>query len=346
MRSRPISPLHFCLVVLFVKKAKAWSNSSTKKTPGPRVELGHPEGSRVPVLCNTVMRPGQWQLIYKTASLEADFGSHADIIPNLIGSCRERASEVLCNTVTSKRFSCCETVCDPGNIISNQNPFLKLPKQKANILIFIYIIMRSKNEILLDLIGVLFLVWGLLSIYNSLFIFNNPSQIIWFCYIGLNLIGLGILTRNTVLILSQFYILFLPLIIWSLDFIYRLISNKPLFGITDYLFANQTVNLGTLLSLQHLFTIPLIVYVLHLMIIKKNGALTISFIQITLIYIIGVLFSVRGKNVNCIFEPCFVLPFNIGDYYIFLWFSSYVLMIYFAKEFINFLIKKEFLRSF
>ena len=90
---------------------------------------------------------------------------------------------------------------------------------------------------------------------------TEPAQILWFCYLGLVLIGIGIFMGNGGLIGSQIAILGIPLIIWDVDFIYRAIFGAPLLGITNYLFVNRPI-LSQLISAQHLFTLPLALYAL------------------------------------------------------------------------------------
>ena len=84
--------------------------------------------------------------------------------------------------------------------------------------------------------------------------------------------------------MSQVYILTIPLLIWNIDFFYWLIFDKPLWGITDYFFVNNVFNLGKVISLQHLFTIPLSIYAANLIGVKRRDAWKWSFIQIILVF--------------------------------------------------------------
>src|SRR3989338_4012560 len=116
--------------------------------------------------------------------------------------------------------------------------------------------MNNKNKtIILRLIGAYFLLLGITAILRSLYI-GAPYQILYACYIGAILIGVGILTKKSIIILSQIYILAIPLLIWDIDFIHWIIFKTPLWGITDYFFFDISANLDKFITLQHLYTIP------------------------------------------------------------------------------------------
>ncbi|MFH1918215.1 MAG: hypothetical protein ABIJ14_03900 [Nanoarchaeota archaeon] len=169
---------------------------------------------------------------------------------------------------------------------------------------------KKQKLILLDILGVFFLFWGIVAI--SLSMYNqNPTQILYMCYLGLVLIGVGILTKRSFIIMSQVYILAIPLIVWDIDFLHWLILNKPLFGITNYFFAEGHSLLGKIISLQHLFTVPIAVYAASLIGIKRKDAWKWSFIQIILVYIFVSLFTPSDININCIFNPCINIHFGL-----------------------------------
>lgn len=109
--------------------------------------------------------------------------------------------------------------------------------------------------LIVNVLGIFFLFLGFMAVFNSLLI-KNPSHVLWMCYISLILIGIGIVMRKSVLVMSQVYILAIPLVIWDVDFLYYLITQKTLLGLTNYFFVDAAWNLGKIISLQHLYTIP------------------------------------------------------------------------------------------
>ena len=73
--------------------------------------------------------------------------------------------------------------------------------------------MNKKTKLLLlDILGVFFLFWGIVAIANS-FYNQNPTQVLYICYLGMILIGVGILTKRSYIIMSQIYILAIPLLV-------------------------------------------------------------------------------------------------------------------------------------
>lgn len=169
---------------------------------------------------------------------------------------------------------------------------------------------RKTRFILLDILGVFFLAWGIIAISVSMYN-QNPTQILYMCYLGLVLIGVGILTKRSSIIMSQVYILAIPLLIWDIDFLYWLVFQQPLFGITNYFFAEGHSLIGKIISLQHLFTVPIAIYAARKIGIKRKDAWKWSFVQITLVYIFVSLFSDPGININCIFNPCINIHFGL-----------------------------------
>lgn len=195
--------------------------------------------------------------------------------------------------------------------------------------------MRKKYKfILLDIIGVFFLFLGIVSIANSMY-YQHPTQILYLCYFGLIFIGIGILTKRSYIIMSQVYILAIPLSIWSIDFLYQLILNKPLLGITDYFFLNSGIYLWKITTLHHLFTVPLAIYAASLIGLKKKDAWIWSFIQIILIFIVVTLLSDPELNINCVFNPCINVYFGLP--YRLTWFLIIFTMTFITSVLLNLL---------
>jgi hypothetical protein len=193
--------------------------------------------------------------------------------------------------------------------------------------------MKKKYKFwILNVFGVFFLVLGILAIINSLYI-KNPMQVFWMCYVSLILIGTGILTRNSFLIMSQVYILAIPVLIWDADFLYQLILQKPLWGLTNYFFYDRALNLGKFISLQHLYTVPFALYTVHLIGLKRSDAWKLSFAQAFFVYIAISLFTTTESNINCVFNPCINVHFGIP--YRLTWFLTFFTMIFITALIIN-----------
>ena len=194
--------------------------------------------------------------------------------------------------------------------------------------------MKEKHKfILLNLIGMFFLLLGITAVVNSWYN-QSPTQVLYMCYLGLIFIGIGILTKRSFIIMSQVYILAIPLLVWDIDFIYWLIFNQPLFGITDYFFIDSALNIGKIVSLQHLFTVPLAIYAANLIGVKRKDAWIWSFIQITVVYIAVSILSAPEFNVNCVFNPCINIYFGLP--YRLTWFLVLFSMTFLTSVLLNY----------
>ena len=99
------------------------------------------------------------------------------------------------------------------------------------------------------------------------------------------------------------------------------------------MFSASASTIGNIISLQHLFTIPLAIYATHLIGLKRKDAWKLSFAQISLIFLIIVLFTPRESNINCVFKPCINL--SIGLPYYLTWFLIFFLMIFLTSLILN-----------
>ncbi len=179
------------------------------------------------------------------------------------------------------------------------------------------------------IIGGLILLFGIGAIVNSVYQ-NYTEGILWFCYLGLILLGIGILIKSSLLIISQLNILAIPLIVWSIDFSYYFLTKKSLLGITDYFFTNRNI-FSQIISLQHILTIILIICIFRSIGRNKN-AWKLSIIQITLIYVLTKIFTSPSATINCVYRSC--LSFSLKPYNL-IWFAFFFLMIFLTNTFFN-----------
>ena len=185
---------------------------------------------------------------------------------------------------------------------------------------------------ILTCIGIFFLVVGMSAIVNT-FINEEPTQILYLCYLGLLLMGVVVLTRNSFLILSQVYILTIPLAVWNIDFFYQLFAGGPLFGITDYFFVESTITLGKIISLQHIFSVPLALYAVNLIGVNRKDGWKLSFVEIIFIFLAVTALSPSELNVNCVYEPCLDISPRLP--YELVWFFAIFSMTFFTSKLLH-----------
>lgn len=162
---------------------------------------------------------------------------------------------------------------------------------------------KTKN-ILIKLSGISLILVGILGMVNA-FIIDSPQEIIWICYIAVILIGISAITRKPKLLTAQLNIMLIPLIFWSIDFLYHLTFGQTLFNIASYVFEPRPL-LSQIVSSLHIITIPLSLFILYLVEAKEKikDSWKISLIQILIIFFITILFTTPEVNVNCVYESC------------------------------------------
>jgi len=197
--------------------------------------------------------------------------------------------------------------------------------------------MKKRNSLKLWIIGFIFLFFGIGAWINYI-ITLDLNKIFWMCYLSLIIMGIGALRKNSYAIMSQVYILAMPLLIWDIDFIFRLVSGQTLWGISDYFFLGHFV-FEKVIVLQHLFSIPLAIYAAKIIGVERKDAWKISIFQIAIVYFAVFLVIPNTSNINCIFSPCVSLP--LGFSYVLTWFLVFFGMTLFSALIINNILLKK-----
>lgn len=200
--------------------------------------------------------------------------------------------------------------------------------------------MYHNKALKIKILGVLFIGWGCAAIAKSIYL-SNYEQLLWACWIGFVLIGIGTLKKNAWLVMSQLNILAIPWVIWSIDFVYYLLTRQSLWGITNYVFETATSTIDKTITIAHLVALPAALFALTLLEIKRKDAWKISLLQVTALFVIVIAFSAATyeNNINCIHHPCIPLEENIP--YPLMWFigattlvliTNQVLLLLFARK--------------
>lgn len=189
----------------------------------------------------------------------------------------------------------------------------------------------------LQIAGTIFIILGIIAYYNGLK-HSGITGVLWFSYTALFLIGIGIVRKNPSLIASQVNIILIPYIFWNIDFFYVLITSESLFGITNYFFQQRPL-LSQIITLQHLFIIPISFFALYKYKLKDKGFWKISLLEIVvLFFLIRILEA--SENINCVFESCIPLQISIIPYPVawFLFCTTFILLT-------NYFLSKMFLKK-
>ena len=183
----------------------------------------------------------------------------------------------------------------------------------------------KNRNILFTVLGAFFIFLGIVAFYTG-FQHGGISAVLWFSYTILLIVGIGLLFRSSYLLASQLNIIVFPYIVWNIDFFYVFFTGNSLFGITDYFFYPGRNILNQLVTLEHVFTIPVCLIAIYFFKLKRKDFWKLSAVQVTLFFFLTRIFSSVEENVNCVFENClpFFIPLGI---YPFAWFLGYGIMI-------------------
>ena len=107
-----------------------------------------------------------------------------------------------------------------------------------------------KKNLILNIIGTIFIILGLLSLSRIFFVTAIWQNVFWWCDHAVLILGLAILFRNTFWLTAELNIALLPQILWSFDFFSKVFFNKFIFGVTAYMFEGPWA--FKILSYQHL----------------------------------------------------------------------------------------------
>jgi hypothetical protein len=183
----------------------------------------------------------------------------------------------------------------------------------------------QKKELTAKTLGVFILLYGIFAIFQAL-ISGNPDWIFWICYISMILIGIGTLTKNSLLIKTQLNILTIPLLLWITDFFLILIFKNSVLGITSYFF-NEMMTWARLVSLEHFFLLPFGYLCFFLINKEKKSALSFSTIQLLLIFTLTRIFTSPQENINAVFHSRLSFLPDSQFYLIFLFILVFIMIL-------------------
>jgi len=152
---------------------------------------------------------------------------------------------------------------------------------------------------------VLLLLFFIIMIFVYIFKFKKFDSLFWLCYTGIALIIIGILKRNSTLILSQILILAIVDSFWIFDFIMILLNGESLISVATNIFSPEVNILLKIITIQHLLTVPLAIYALSIVKIKKDWKVLIPVLfQLELFFLATRIFTNPLSNINCVSKTC------------------------------------------
>ena len=154
------------------------------------------------------------------------------------------------------------------------------------------------------IIGYLFILFGIVGIIINLYL-GSLYNIIWLSNHLSLVLGVAFLYKSRVWISAELSIALIPELLWSIDFLGKLITGEFILGTTEYMFNINYSPLLYYLSLSHLFVAPIALVVLWYL-----GGAVKAWKQACMHGVVLLFFSfafMNGHNLNCFRESC--VPF-------------------------------------
>lgn len=187
------------------------------------------------------------------------------------------------------------------------------------------------------IIGLFFLTLQLLVILGS-YDAKRYDTFFWFCNNALFFFALGFFTKNYSLIKGLINVGFLGQLVWTIDFLGKIIFDVFIFNVTNYIF-NSPSNVWTLLTITiHMFATSLALYVTR-NIKPTSKTLIYSVAYMMILYIGVIIYTLPSNNVNWVFKIGGEIAYSSSMYTLF-WPVIVFLIVILPTQFIQNLVYK------
>jgi hypothetical protein len=136
-------------------------------------------------------------------------------------------------------------------------------------------------------------------------------DLLWFCDVAMVLVIIGLWRESSLLLSLATLASIGPQFAWQLDYFYQLISNKPLFGFTDYMFADSYPTVNYIVSLFHVWMPAILIYGLYFVGYDRRAfkiQSICSLIIILLSYSLTADMFGPAGNLNQVYGPSAIAP--------------------------------------
>lgn len=188
---------------------------------------------------------------------------------------------------------------------------------------------NSKKERILNIIGVVLLLMGITVLVEHS-VFGRWQYSVWFCNHAMIISGLAVLFRNRFWLTAMLNWSLIPLSLWVIDFIGKVFFGVYIFRITEYMFDGTL--LAHIISLQHLFTVPLMLYAMYLLGKPARWAWLGTTLHAAILWIISYYIITPDYNINCVHQACISMRWLPG--YVHVWPFIGILMFFVTNWFL------------
>jgi hypothetical protein len=195
---------------------------------------------------------------------------------------------------------------------------------------------KRQKERILDALGWFFIVLGITTA-GWYVLFSRWQYAFWFCNHAMIIAGIALLKRNKFWTTATLNWALVPVSMWVIDFAGKVLFDAHVLGITEYMFIGPWW--GRILSLQHLFTVPLLLYALQLLGAADKNAWLGTTAHGAILWLISYFIITPDYNVNCAHEAC--QSWLRGEYYVVLWPLIAVALFYLTNAFLVWLLNSR-----
>lgn len=160
--------------------------------------------------------------------------------------------------------------------------------------------MRKLFRDTLFYLGILMFSFWLADTYTKIFIMHSPLRTLWFSSAGLGVTAIALFTRSSFLITSMFSALTVIEGIWDAGFLSKILFNKTIPGVAEYVFTPNYPKWEFAITMYHLLLVPIIIFALYkIKKIHKLGWLGATIF--TSVVGFSTYFLVKeDENINCV----------------------------------------------
>ncbi len=165
-------------------------------------------------------------------------------------------------------------------------------------------------------LGWFFLVLGIISVFWHVVV-QDWRYAVWFCNHAMIIVGIAVLNRNRFWLTAMLNWALVPVSLWVIDFVGKLVFGVYIFKITEYMFVEPWWR--HFLGFQHLFTIPLMLYALYLLGKPMKNAWVGTAFHGAVLWIISYFLITPDYNINCAHTSCVPMIIPQTPLYAVLW---------------------------
>jgi hypothetical protein len=199
--------------------------------------------------------------------------------------------------------------------------------------------MINNNKIKINIIaGIFFFLvqfFIILGNWNT----DNYSVFVWFCNHTPVMFGLAFIFNKTQIVKGLINAGFLAQLVWTIDFLSKILFNTHIFNLTNYIFESP-ITIWILLTITiHMFTTN-VALIITMKEKPQKISLFYSFIYIAFLYFLTLLTTIPEDNINWVFAIDSIVFYSHILYTIF-WPITVFILVILPSHFIQYTLYKK-----